>query len=312
MNETPKNKSGRRIQRTLLIWLAFFAVIVLSIVVFTLANHYEPITNLYWGRIFVTGVVGASVPICLWMFARWSCRSWRNFRRLLIGLAILATLVAALVTEEDWRGKHDWENYKRQLEAKGEKLDWQAFVPPPVPDDQNFFCAPIVAEVLSVETERKHHRFHSTCRSSCQLHEVRHLPWQFRKLAVTGRQLAKGHVNRFGRVANLFPDISTPRRRANQWLSHCCAAAIAGQRCAAGFEQIQSDLGGVAPSQPAAVCHGSRLNYANGLKTSGQPASVFGGRKTMRAIAAIAGLPELQDGQSEGALEDTKFVFAAE
>jgi len=70
-------------------------------------------------------------------------RGWRILRRILISLAILATLIAILYAEEDWRGKRAWENYKREWEAKGEKFDWQAFVPPSVPNDQNFFTAPI-------------------------------------------------------------------------------------------------------------------------------------------------------------------------
>ena len=68
---------------------------------------------------------------------------WRILRWILIGLAILATLIAILYAEEDWRGKRAWENYKHEWEAKGEKFDWQSFVPPSVPDDQNFFTAPI-------------------------------------------------------------------------------------------------------------------------------------------------------------------------
>src|ERR1035437_2704330 len=64
---------------------------------------------------------------------------WRILRRILIGLAILATLIAIFYTEEDWRGKRAWENCKRELEAKGAVLDWNAYIPPPVPDDQNFF-----------------------------------------------------------------------------------------------------------------------------------------------------------------------------
>ncbi|HEV2330482.1 MAG TPA: hypothetical protein VGY56_16995 [Verrucomicrobiae bacterium] len=70
-------------------------------------------------------------------------RGWRIVRRMLIALAVLVTLVAVCVTEEDWRGKRAWESYKREMAAKGEKFDWQAFVPPTVPDDQNFFEAPI-------------------------------------------------------------------------------------------------------------------------------------------------------------------------
>ena len=76
-------------------------------------------------------------------------RGWRILRRILITLAILATLIALFYTEEDWRGKRAWENYKREWEAKGEKFDWQAFVPPSVPDDQNFFTAPIFTNMLS-------------------------------------------------------------------------------------------------------------------------------------------------------------------
>jgi len=66
---------------------------------------------------------------------------WRWLRRTLIGTAVLATLIAVFYTEEDWRGKRAWENYKCELEAKGEVLDWNKFIPPPVPDDQNFFTA---------------------------------------------------------------------------------------------------------------------------------------------------------------------------
>jgi hypothetical protein len=72
---------------------------------------------------------------------------WRIVRRILITIGILATLVAIFYTEEDWRGKRAWENYQREWQAKGEKFDWQAFVPPSVPDDQNFFTAPIFTNI---------------------------------------------------------------------------------------------------------------------------------------------------------------------
>lgn len=72
--------------------------------------------------------------------------SWRILRRILIGLAIFFTLVAAFYTEEDWRGKRAWEQCKRELEAKGVVLDWAAYIPPPVPDAQNFFNAPRMQE----------------------------------------------------------------------------------------------------------------------------------------------------------------------
>jgi len=75
---------------------------------------------------------------------------WRLLRWGLIGLAVLVTLAAVVVTEENWRGKHAWETYKRTAEAHGERFEWTAFVTTNVPDDQNFFCAPIVAEALKL------------------------------------------------------------------------------------------------------------------------------------------------------------------
>src|SRR6185369_6848303 len=68
-------------------------------------------------------------------------RGWRIGRRILIALAVLATLVGIFYTEEDWRGQQTWKKIKHDLEARGEVLDWAKYVPPPVPDDQNFFTA---------------------------------------------------------------------------------------------------------------------------------------------------------------------------
>jgi hypothetical protein len=67
-------------------------------------------------------------------------------RRLLPFFLGLVVLIALFYAEEDWRGKRAWENCKRELEARGEVLDWKAYIPPPVPDDQNFFKAPNMAD----------------------------------------------------------------------------------------------------------------------------------------------------------------------
>ena len=68
----------------------------------------------------------------------------RWLRRLLIGLACAVGVVVLFYVEEDLRGMLAWHSYKHQLEAKGEKLDFSAYVPPKVPDDQNFAMTPIV------------------------------------------------------------------------------------------------------------------------------------------------------------------------
>ena len=80
--------------------------------------------------------------------------SWRLLRWSLIGLAVLVTLVAALVTEENWRGKHAWESYQCAAAARGERLDMGLVNPPPMPDDQNFFAAPIVAEIFNFKSNQ--------------------------------------------------------------------------------------------------------------------------------------------------------------
>jgi hypothetical protein len=75
--------------------------------------------------------------------------SWlRRFWRTIVGWWGLLVLVAAIVLvagfylEENVSGKRAWEKYKRELEAKGEVLEWQHYVPAVVPDEQNIFGAP--------------------------------------------------------------------------------------------------------------------------------------------------------------------------
>jgi len=66
-------------------------------------------------------------------------RQWQRWT--LLVLAVLATAVALFYLEEDWRGKRAWEQGKAEMETKGLVLDWDKFMPKPVPDDQNFYMA---------------------------------------------------------------------------------------------------------------------------------------------------------------------------
>jgi hypothetical protein len=70
----------------------------------------------------------------------------RRWRYVLTGLVVFAATVALFYVEENWRGRRAWENCKRELEAKGAKLDWAYYIPPPVPDDQNIFGVPQMQE----------------------------------------------------------------------------------------------------------------------------------------------------------------------
>lgn len=59
-----------------------------------------------------------------------------------IGL-LLILAIGVLLVEETWRGRRAWERCKREFEEQGEKLDANSFIPPPVPDEQNFAMAPL-------------------------------------------------------------------------------------------------------------------------------------------------------------------------
>lgn len=94
------------------------------------------------------------LPLIRWAFShmKWVGRcwaalfTWRTARRALIGLAILATLLAVFYTVENWRGKRAWEQCQRDLAAKGEVLDWAAYIPAPIPDEENIIKAPKMAD----------------------------------------------------------------------------------------------------------------------------------------------------------------------
>jgi hypothetical protein len=140
MNE-PSQKQNGQCRCALWIWLICFVAIAVYLVfldidAFKHSSHTPP----YWQQ-FLIAAIPATLLLGLWMFVRCVFASWRNFRRLLVGLAIFATLIAIFYAEEDWRGKRAWENCKRELEAKGAVLDWDKFIPPAVSDDQNFFTA---------------------------------------------------------------------------------------------------------------------------------------------------------------------------
>jgi hypothetical protein len=77
-----------------------------------------------------------------WLF------SWRGIRRILIVLAWTVTILALFYGEEDWRGRHAWNHYRDAAAARGLSLDWSAYIPKPVPDDQNFAATPFLKTFL--------------------------------------------------------------------------------------------------------------------------------------------------------------------
>lgn len=58
---------------------------------------------------------------------------------------VLAAIIITFYVGENIRGRAAWERFKRECEAKGIGLDLASVLPEPVPDEQNFAMAPIVA-----------------------------------------------------------------------------------------------------------------------------------------------------------------------
>ena len=65
-------------------------------------------------------------------------------RKMLYAVLALITLLALFYAEENFRGARAWENYRQDAEARGVKLDYAAYIPPPVPDAENGANTPFI------------------------------------------------------------------------------------------------------------------------------------------------------------------------
>lgn len=143
---------NRATNRKVLVWLPILSVIssglLVSFMLWNVVAHgfMPPLRN-----ILLVFACNSLILLTLWLwlyslrkFIRWLF-SWRILKRCLLALAVLVGLALVFRTEEDWRGKYVWKKYRPELAARGEKIDIRDFAPPPVPDDQNFAMAPVVA-----------------------------------------------------------------------------------------------------------------------------------------------------------------------
>lgn len=73
-------------------------------------------------------------------------------RWLALGLLSLVVAAVAIVLFfygfENWRGRRAWRLHRESLAARGEKLQWKDYLPPPVADSENFSKAPIVDALM--------------------------------------------------------------------------------------------------------------------------------------------------------------------
>jgi hypothetical protein len=86
----------------------------------------------------------ATLPVRKGLFRR--RLPWRGA---LFMLAAFITFVALFLAEENWRGGRAWQNYKREMEAKGKRFDPERLIPAKVPDDQNLAMIPFLTTTNS-------------------------------------------------------------------------------------------------------------------------------------------------------------------
>ena len=145
MSREPKSnwRKSWKGPRGFLLWLIPFTLVFLVIyassdVPISLKNYLGLPAYALFFSLLVMLLLLPVVKFVGWVFC------WRNFKKFVFGCACFATLTALFYAEEDWRGRHDWEKYKHEWEARGERFDFADFVPPPVPDDRNFALTPVV------------------------------------------------------------------------------------------------------------------------------------------------------------------------
>ncbi len=68
-----------------------------------------------------------------------------------LGIAALILLGVLVAGFENWRGRRAWEKFRTEWEAKGERFDITAFIPKPVPPEQNFATTSLLAPLLDYD-----------------------------------------------------------------------------------------------------------------------------------------------------------------
>jgi hypothetical protein len=218
---------------------------------------------------------------------------WRIVRRILIALAVGVTLIAVFYAEEDWRGKRAWENYKHEWEAKGEKFDWQAFVPPSVPEDRNFFTAPIFTNMLNGKIVMN--PWHSDGSPNLHSEKFGNLGGEGRAIITDLKQFQESYRNPINAsLAKEFPIALQPQTPAKDVL-------FALSKFDSAVEELRQ-----ASERPYASVP---LNYEGEFSSVSSLLPVLAGLKRCTQVLQLRVIAELVDGQNAKALDDEKLLL---
>ena len=220
-------------------------------------------------------------------------RGWRILRRILIALAVLATLIALLYAEEDWRGKRAWENYKRVWEAKGEKFDWQAFVPPTVPNDQNFFTAPIFTNMLDGKILMTPYGNDGGPDFHPETNQSGYAIYRMRMTDLRAWQTYYRHRTNTEKMGS-FPIAPQPQTPAKDVL-------LALSKFDSAVEELRQ-----ASQRPYANVP---LNYEDGFNSASSLLPILAELKRCTQLLQLRAVAELADGQNDKALADVNLML---
>jgi hypothetical protein len=67
---------------------------------------------------------------------------------MLLGFGLVVTLAAVIISEENWRGDRAWAALEQDFKARDESLALTPIETLSIPDDQNFFKTPLLAQLL--------------------------------------------------------------------------------------------------------------------------------------------------------------------
>ncbi|MGO9202920.1 MAG: hypothetical protein ACLQM8_20560 [Limisphaerales bacterium] len=281
-------------------WLAAWAVLAACltalawmVLALTTDKFYGASTGLFC--LLSMGISLAAI-ILLGLLVR-CLSSWRNFKRLVLGLICLAGLIALFYAEEDIRGRLAWGEFKAQWEAKGEKFNFAAFIPPAISDDRNFAMTPVVAGSYGQVLDRNGRRLsppdtNVVDRLGMPLYARDGGPtngignWQ--KAIRSNLEAWQRYYRNLALATNLFPVAPQPQTPAADVL-------LALSKYDSTIEELRQ----------AAALPASRfpLNY-----DSENPAAIFlthlAPAKGCAAVLRLRALAELEAGQSEKALAD--------
>ena len=233
---------------------------------------------------------------------------WRLLRWGLVGLAVLVTLAGILVTEENWRGKRAWESYKQAAAARGERLDLASVIPPPVPDEQNFFAAPIVAGAMQWKPKPNSEEWEDpaanpTNRMNFNIYRGDSENWpqhggSWQQGRLTDLKQWQTYFRMFNATpegrTNGFPETALPQSPAADIL---LALSI--------FDPAVEELRQAAARPYARM----PINYEDGFEAAGKLLPWLANTKRCGQFLQLRILAELEAGQGDKALDDVKLYL---